>query len=218
MQPDFWHERWRSGQIGFHRSKPHRHLEDYWPSLALRGSSRVWVPLCGKSLDMLWLRDRGHAVAGVEISAVALESFLMEHGIPARRRVAAEFDLYEAGGLQLMRGDIFALTRERLGEVAAVYDRAALVSFAPELRDAYVERVADLTAAGTQTLLVTMEYPQKQTQGPPFSVSAAEVRRLYGRHHAIQELSRQDILADEPRLRAKGVTQLHEVCYRMQRL
>jgi len=215
LQPDFWHERWRTGQIGFHKSAPDLHLDEYWPSLALQGGSRVLVPLCGKSLDLLWLRDRGHAVTGVEISTVAVESFLMEHGVPARRQAAADFDIYHADRLQLLRGDFFALTRERLGTIAAVYDRAALISWTPKLREAYVDRVTTLTAPGTQTLLLTLEYPQEQTTGPPFSVTEADVHGLYGPQHAIVELSRRDVLADEPRLRARGVTHLHEVCYRL---
>jgi thiopurine S-methyltransferase len=104
-----------------------------------------------------------------------------------------------------------------LGEVAAVYDRGALVSFDPPLRGPYVEHLAGLTLAGVATLLITLEYDQRLMPGPPFSIDAAEVRRLYGPGHSIQELSRRDALPDEPRMRAKGVTALAEVCYRISR-
>ncbi len=218
MQPDFWHDRWRAGQIGFHQSAVDGNLRQYWPDLGLAGNSRVFVPLCGKSLDLLWLCEQGHSVTGVELSTVALESFCMEHGVPAKRRILGDFDVYEAAKLQLFRGDFFALTPELLGPIPAVYDRAALISWIPELRAAYVKHVTALSNPGTQTLLVTMEYPQEQMNGPPFSVSADEVERLYARHHEIRALSRQDILANEPRLRSRGITQLHEVCYRLSRL
>jgi thiopurine S-methyltransferase len=218
LQPDFWHARWRSGQIGFHQSAVDRHLCELWPQLSLASASRVFVPLCGKSLDLLWLLERGHCVTGVDLSAVALESFCMEHGIPARRRALDRFDLYEAARLDLFCGDFFAFNSQLVGTCAAVYDRAALISWMPDLRAAYVEHVTALTNPGTQTLLITLEYPQAQMSGPPFSVSADEVERLYGRHHSIQRLSRQDVLANEPRLRSRGVTELHEVCYRLTRL
>lgn len=218
MRPEFWHERWRVGQIGFHQSAVDRHLREHWPTLGLTEGSRVFVPLCGKTLDLEWLRERGHSVAGVDLSAVALESFCMEHGIPAKRRTVDGFDVYEAAKLQLFCGDFFALTPELLGVFSAVYDRAALISWTPEVRAAYVAHVAALTAPGTRTLLITMEYPQEEMSGPPFSVSADEVDRLYAPSHAIQQLSKQDILANEPRLRARGLTQLHEVCYRLIRL
>jgi thiopurine S-methyltransferase len=218
LEPEFWHERWRAGQIGFHQSAVERYLSRYWPELGLASDCRVFVPLCGKSLDLLWLLERGHGVAGVELSAVALESFCMEHGIPAKRRIVDGFDVYESVNLELYRGDFFALTQELLGPVAAVYDRAALISWRPELRAAYVDHATSLTSPATQTLLVTLEYAQAQMKGPPFSVVADDVERLYARNHAIRELSRQDILASEPRFRARGVTALYEVCYRLTRL
>jgi thiopurine S-methyltransferase len=218
LQPEFWHDRWRKGQIGFHQSAVDGHLRQHWPALKLAGNSRVFVPLCGKSLDLLWLRERGHSVAGVELSSVALESLCMEQGIPARRRILDDFDVYETQNLQLYRGDFFSITPTLLGSVSAIYDRAALIAWTPEQRAAYVAHITALTMPGTQILLITMEYPQTQMQGPPFSVTADDVDRLYAAHYAIQELSKHDILASEPRLRSRGVTQLHEMCYRLTRL
>jgi thiopurine S-methyltransferase len=217
LQPEFWHERWRTGHTAFHQSAVDRHLAKHWPNLGVAPGSRVFVPLCGKSLDLLWLRDRGHSVVGVELSALALESFCMEHGIPARRRGLGKFDVYEAPGLELYCGDFFALTPKLLGAVSALYDRAALVSWTPELRAAYVAHISALTAPGTRTLLITLEYPQAQMSGPPFSVTADDVGRLYGRQHAIEQLSRDDILASEPRLRSRGLEELHEISFHLSR-
>ena len=175
MQPEFWHDRWRKGQIGFHQSAVDDRLQQYWPEFGIAAGSRVFVPLCGKSLDMLWLRERGHSVAGIDLSAVALESFCMENGIPARRRRRGGLEVYETEDLQLYCGDIFALAAKMLGSVAAVYDRAALIAWTPEQRAAYVAHISELTSPGTQTLLITMEYPQAQMSGPPFSVSADDI-------------------------------------------
>jgi thiopurine S-methyltransferase len=144
LQPDFWHKRWQNGQIGFHQSAVDRHLKRYWPELGLANGSRVFVPLCGKSLDLLWLTERHESVTGIELSGVALGSFCMEHGVPARRRVLEHFDVYEASQLRLYRGDFFALTPELLGAVSAVFDRAALISWAPDLRAAYVAHLPGL--------------------------------------------------------------------------
>jgi thiopurine S-methyltransferase len=218
LQPEFWLERWRAGQIGFHQPAVDRHLKRHWPDLGLAKHSRVFVPLCGKSLDLSWLRERGHSVAGVELSAMALESFCMEQGVPAKRRALDHFEVYEAARIQLYRGDFFELVPGLLGTFCAIYDRASLISWTPELRPAYVAQVAALSKPGTLTLLIVMEYPQAQMAGPPFSVSAEDIDRLYSASHSIQQLSRQDILANEPRLRSRGLTQLHEVCYRLTRL
>jgi thiopurine S-methyltransferase len=218
VDSDFWLDRWRNGQTGFHQPSVDGNLIRHWQTLALPKSSRILVPLCGKSLDLLWLRDQGHPVVGIELSDIALQSFFAENGVAARRRALPPFDLYEAENLECFRGDLFDLTAERLGRVAAVYDRGSLVSWAPEQRGRYVEQLTALTGKGTQTLLITLEYPQTDMKGPPFSVDSEEVRRVFSRHHSIDELARCDVLANEPRLRARGASSLTEVCYRIGRL
>jgi thiopurine S-methyltransferase len=218
VQPEFWLNRWRTAQIGFHQAAVDRHLQAYWPTLELPANSRVFVPLCGKSLDLLWLQALGHAVIGVELSPLAVESFCMDHGIPARRRVLADFDVYEADGLTLFCGDFFKLTPALLGSVSAVYDRAAQISWTATLQEPYVEHLTGLTRAGAQTLLIAVEYPQEQMSGPPFPLTRDTIHRLYTRHYSIEELGRHEILELEPRLRARGLTELREVCYRLTRL
>jgi thiopurine S-methyltransferase len=218
VQPDFWLDRWRTAQIGFHQAAVDRHLKAYWPRLMLPANSRVFVPLCGKSLDLLWLQTSGYAVIGVELSPLALESFVMEQGIAARRRVIADFDVYEADGFTLFCGDYFKLTPALLGSVSAVYDRAALISWTPAARESYVKHLALLTNPGTQTLLIAVEYPQEQMKGPPFPLTRDEIEGLYASQYSIEELGRHEILELEPRLKARGLTELREVCYRLTRL
>ena len=216
MQPHFWLERWQLGQIGFHQTAVEQQLERLWRELQVTAGS-VFVPLCGKSLDLLWLRDRGLKVTGVEISPVALELLCLEQGIPARRQMGVAFERYTAEELRLFQGDLFDLNKDMLGPVDAVYDRASMISFTPQARPRYVEQLAQLTERGTKTLLITLEYPQQQMDGPPFSVSAADVENLYGSHHTIRLLSRRDILGNEPRLRSRGVSELYENCFLLTR-
>jgi thiopurine S-methyltransferase len=218
VQPDFWLNRWRTAQIGFHQAAVDRHLKAYWPRLMLPARSSVFVPLCGKSLDMMWLQTSGHAVTGVELSPVALESFVMEQGIPARRRVLESFDVYEADGFALFCGDYFKLTPALIGNLCAIYDRAALISWMPEARESYVKHLTSLTSPGTQTLLIVVEFPPEQMSGPPFPVTRDTIESLYADHYSIEELGRQEILELEPRLKARGLTELREVCYRVTRL
>jgi thiopurine S-methyltransferase len=217
VQPEFWQERWRTAQIGFHQSAVDRHLMAYWPSLNLAAGSRVFVPLCGKSLDLLWLRDQGHAVIGVELSHIAVETFFMENGILARRRTLADFEVYEAEGLTLYCGDFFKLTPALLGSVAAVYDRASLISWTTNLRASYAAHMTALAGPGTRTLLITVEYPPLQMSGPPFPVLGADLESLYASQHQIERLGGHEILELEPRLKARGLTELREVCYLLTR-
>jgi len=218
VQPEFWLDRWRNAQIGFHQAAVDKHLQAYWPTLELPPNSRVFVPLCGKSLDLLWLRERGHSVVGVELSPVAVEALFKEHGIPARRRSLADFDVYEAGGLTVFCGDFFKLTPALLGSVSAVFDRAALISWKPPLRASYAHHLASLTKPGTKTLLIAVEYPEAQMSGPPFPLTRDAIDQLYAQRYSIDELGRHEILDLEPRLKARGLSELREVCYRLTQL
>jgi thiopurine S-methyltransferase len=218
LQPSFWQERWRTGQTGFHQVAVEPNLSKFWPKLAIDPGCAVFVPLCGKSCDLLWLAQCGHQVIGVELSAIAVESFHLENGVAARRRTAGVFEEFIHENLRIMQGDFFEISLRHLGAIAAVYDRAALISWAPELRRRYARDMTALTAPGTQTLLLTLEYPQHQTAGPPFSVTPEELQELYACRHEIQLLSRQDVLAHDARMRARGVTALTQACYLLRRL
>ena len=222
-----WHERWRNGRIGFHQGEVAGSLTQFWPTLKLPRGCTVFVPFCGKSLDLLWLRDQGHLVVGVELSQIAVESLFLENGILARRDTCQCFDEYfarsavapgaVAQGLRILCGSLFDLTPQALEPYAAIYDRAALIAMPPELQPIYVEKLSQLSAAGTQTLLVTVEYPQHEMSGPPFSVDSLSVVRLFSPHHEVRELGRRDLSASDLKLGTR-VSRLHEVCYHLTRL
>lgn len=212
MQPEFWLERWQQNQIGFHQGRVNPYLQQYWPQLDIAPGNRVFVPLCGKSGDMLWLRAQGYDVVGVELSELALRAFFEENQLTVEVRSEDGFQVFDSDGIRLYCGDFFHLTRDHLAGVGAVFDRAALIALPPEIRPEYVAHLHGLLSPGAQTLLVAFEYPQSQMQGPPFSVEEAEVRVLY-RDASIRLLQTADILAQEPRFRDRGVTRLQEKVY-----
>jgi len=213
MHPDFWHDRWSNNQIGFHQAETNPHLRECWPTLDVAPGSRVFVPLCGKSRDMLWLCEQGYEVVGVEISPLAAEAFFAENGLKPTVSHEGDFVVYRTAGLSLYCGDFFALTPGDLAGVDAVFDRASLVALPPEMRAAYAQHMQSLLTPGTPILLVAFDYPQHEMAGPPFSVQEAEVRSLYGAHYAVQLLHGVDILAGEPRFRDKGVSRMEEKVY-----
>lgn len=212
MQSEFWLERWQQNQIGFHQGRVNPYLQQYWPQLGIAPGSRVFVPLCGKSNDMLWLRAQGHEVVGVELSELALRAFFEENALAMEVRREDEFLVFEGDGIRLYCGDFFRLQRSHLAGVSAVFDRAALIALPPGMRPDYAAHLQALLAPGTRTLLVAFEYPQQEMQGPPFSVEEAEVRSLF-QASEIHLLQTADILADEPRFRDRGVTRLQEKVY-----
>lgn len=213
MNPDFWRERWENREIGFHRDAAHPYLTRFWPTLGIAPGSRVFVPLCGKSNDLLWLRAQGHEVVGVEVSPIAVREFFEENRLTPSVSTVDSFQLYECDGIRLYCGDFFALTVPHLDGVSAVYDRAALIALPPEMRERYARHLLQLLPSGAQTLLVAFEYPQHEMSGPPFNVNSAEVSALFGAQCTIELLLEADILAQEPRFRDKGVTRLKEVVY-----
>src|ERR1700739_935957 len=110
MQPEFWHKKWESNQIGFHQPEVNPYLQRHWPDLAIPAQSRVLVPLCGKSLDLLWLAGRGHRVLGVELSQRAVEDFFREQQLQPQISEEGGFEVYRAGAIELRCGDFFALS------------------------------------------------------------------------------------------------------------
>ena len=217
MHPDFWQQRWREGRIGFHQDKPMPLLLKHWPSLGVAPGSRVFVPLAGKSLDMVWLASQGHRVLGVELSPLAVEQFFSEHGLQTDRRETRYGTHFDAGGIEIILGDAFGLDAEVLAGCDAVYDRAAVIALPPELRDRYVGELYARLPQGCRGLLITLEYPQDEKQGPPFSVTEAEVIERFWRDWEVEVLERRDILAQQPGFQAEGVGALETVVYRMER-
>lgn len=217
MDPDFWQQRWHEGRIGFHQAQPTPLLLDYWPTLDLAPGSQVFVPLAGKSLDMVWLAAQGYRVLGVELTQLAVEQFFAAHGLTPDTHDSRYGRHYTAGGIELIRGDAFALGAAALADCAAVFDRAALIALPPALRQRYVGELYARLPAGCRGLLVTLEYPQHEKQGPPFSVSEAEAHALYDRDWTVTTLARKDILAQQPGFVAEGMSALETAAYRLER-
>jgi len=213
MQKEFWHERWQQNQIGFHSEEINHHLLKVWPALNIAPGSRVFVPFCGKSKDMLWLQAQGFEVIGVELSQLAVQAFFAENELPAATGRQGRFRVTEAENLRIYCGDFFDLTVDDLTGVAAVYDRASLVALPAEMRAAYAEHMQQLLGPGTKTLLVTFDYSQHEMLGPPFSVQTAEVLALYSSWCDVDLLYTRDILDREPHFRDKGVSWMQEQVY-----
>lgn len=192
----FWHERWTGNQIGFHEGAPNRYLTEHWDL----DVSSVLVPLCGKSTDLAWLAERGHAVTGVELSPIACEAFFQERGITPTRTPSGAFVRWEGQGVTLLQGDFFELE----GHFDAFWDRAAMIALPADVRPRYAAHLRRLAPKG---LLVTLAYDQAKMEGPPFSVPVDEVRAA----HPDAVLLASDP-ADTDRLQAIGAT---NACFRV---
>ena len=217
MNPDFWHARWQQNQIGFHQQDINLHLQDYWPLQGVQEGGRVFVPLCGKSRDMLWLLSQGYRVLGVEISPIAVQGFFEEHDLEPRITRRGRLESWACEDLEILCGDFFHLGPDDMAGVSAVYDRASLVALPPAMRVDYVAQLARLLGADASVLLVSMEYPDHEMQGPPFSVTQGEVESLYQPAFQVNLLASVDILNENDNLRRKGLTRMQEKVYQLVR-
>lgn len=191
MDIAFWASRWNEGRIGFHEGKANELLAAYAAKL---GEGRnVLVPLCGKTEDMAYLAARGHHVVGIEAIEPAALAFYAEHQLTPTKRAGNGVTIYEAAGITILAGDVFAATLEDVGSsfgpVDALYDRAALIALPPDVRPRYAKKCAELLSPGAKGLLVTLEYPEGATTPPPHSVPESEVRALY---NDVETLVRRD--------------------------
>jgi thiopurine S-methyltransferase len=217
MEPDFWLDRWQREMIGFHQSETNRYLQKYVDELALTPGDTIFVPLCGKSLDMWWLHERGFKVIGIELSDIAAESFFSEAGKSARKIQHGDFVSWKYADIEILCGDFFRLNADIVGKVDAVFDRAALIALPEEMRSKYVDQLGRLLQPGNRGLLITLEYPKDEMAGPPFSVAEQEVNDLFKTDFDIDLVEDHDALKENSRFRDRGLTSFHEKAYRFKK-
>jgi thiopurine S-methyltransferase len=217
MEAQFWRERWELGQTGWHQAEAHPTLVTRWGDLDVPEGATVFVPLCGKSVDMVWLAEQGHRIIGSELSEIAVRDFFAELDLFPTTRAVGHSTVFEAGPYELWCGDFFDLSPEALRGVAAVYDRASLVALPPNLRRAYATHMAALLPPGAAAFVVTYVYDPAEMNGPPFSVSDGEVRELYEGTFDVELLGVDEVSGRNPDLRARGVSAVHEELHGLRR-
>lgn len=192
MDPSFWLQKWKRNDIAFHQHEANPLLVSYFKELALEKGSRVFLPLCGKTLDIAWLLSNGYRVAGAELSETAIEQLFVELGMTPEISEAGKLRCYGGVDIDMFVGDIFDLTARILGPVDAIYDRAALVALPNAMRSRYAEHLTQITSNAPQ-LLICFEYDQALMDGPPFSVNGEEVRRHYLRSYDLRLVANTDV-------------------------
>jgi thiopurine S-methyltransferase len=217
MEKKYWFERWQNNEIGFNQQQPNPFLLQYLKALNLKPGSNILVPLCGKSIDMLWLVEQEYKVFGVELSLQACIDFYEENNLTFQKNTKKQFTVLTAENITLLSGDFFELNKEFIAPIDAVYDRAALVALPPETRSRYAAHISKLSENNTQILLITGSYNQAEMQGPPFSVDKDEVKMLYGQNFIIHELHSDQTKEIPQHLRAKGLTKSREWVFHLTR-
>jgi thiopurine S-methyltransferase len=192
MNKSFWIEKWDNNQIRFHKNEANPALISYFKELSLEKQGRLFLPLCGKTLDIAWILSQGQQVVGAEFSEIAIQQLFTELEIEPQVKEVGRLKLYSAENIDMYVGDIFDLSNDVIGIVDAIYDRAALVALPDEMRIRYSKHLIDITSKAPQ-LLITFEYDQSEMQGPPFSINSEEVKRHYVDSYELKLIKSLDI-------------------------
>lgn len=214
MDTEFWLERWKKNEIGFHGADVQPALAKNWDKLGIPKGVRVFVPLCGKSLDMEWLARQGYVVVGAELSELAVDQFFAERGLTPSVEERGGFKVKRTGTYEIWCGDFFALDATAIA-AAAGYDRAALVAMPPGMQPRYAAKMAELMPQSSKTLLVGLDYDQAEMQGPPFATSQARVRALFDEAFDVSLIDAREGLAKGDSLAKRGVSRLEEASYQL---
>lgn len=140
-------------------------------------SSRIFVPLCGKSPDLHFLAERFHVI-GCELSAIACADFFAEANLSPEQVLVGEHVVYQHDEIALWQGDFFRLPERAVSDISLIYDRAALIALPKDMRARYVQQLKTLFPSATM-LLISLAYPEEEKSGPPFNVTETEIRQLF---------------------------------------
>ncbi|WP_416879479.1 thiopurine S-methyltransferase [Litorimonas sp.] len=188
MEPEFWNKKWSNREIAFHTANVHPYLAGQLSTLALSEGARIFLPLCGKTLDIHWLLKQDFQVVGVELVETAVQELFEELDLSPHIIKRGSLKLYRANNIDIYVGDIFDLDVAEVSKIDAVYDRAALVALPEKMRKNYADQVMRLSGSAPQ-LLITFEYNQAEMEGPPFSIKRQALNRLYGATYEIERLT-----------------------------
>lgn len=214
MEISYWQSRWKKKKIGWHLDEVYPLLPKVWPQISVNGNDRVLVPLCGKSLDMIWLAEQGCHVTGVEVSPRALREFRERSPSTFTESNSHGFTVYKSEHIELWEGDFLKFPSTVISRPDVIYDKAALVALPPELRSDYAHKVRELCREKTKILLQTFDYVQEEMNGPPFSVPEQEVRDHFGDRFELTLMHEQSKLELLNKFRRRGLTsQLKEKVY-----
>lgn len=206
MGIELWLDCWQEGRTPFHRQQVQQDLIYFWPLINQNQPRKVFVPLCGKTLDMHWLAEQGLAVTGIDLSIIAIESFIQEQGLTLNHKKIKGIDCFQNPEYNLLVGNIFNLDDSLITHQDVMYDRAALIALPEKLRKTYVDCCLKWLKPGATILLKTIHYKQELMEGPPYAVGSNEVYQLFQHCQSIQPLmTRNRYLPENDSLYQRGL-------------
>lgn len=191
---DYWQERWDEGKIDFHRKDVNPILTHNLARLGLMPGARIFVPLCGKTLDIHWFLAQGFEVCGIEYAPLAVDELFSELKLQPKKETVGDLVQVTAPHLTIWVGDYFKLSRDVIGKVDAVYDRGSLIALPHSVRVEYAKHMLTLLKPNIPPqLLVTLDVDKPNDAGPPHFVSEQEIVSHYqDAYSTIQQVEKID--------------------------
>lgn len=220
MDKEFWLTKWEEKDTKFDQHQVNSNLMEHEKILGSLKNKKVLIPLCGKSIDILWFLKQGAEVIGIELNPIALELFFAENNLVYKKINKAPFIIYQADSLKFICGDFFQLDKDDVGDIDLVYDRASLIALDSSTRLHYADKISQLSCPQTKIFLITLFYkmPSSSLGYPPYSVRDKEVHSLFSKNFHVQSLAEKEIGDIMPHLAQRGLTDLKEMVYLLTRL
>ena len=183
MKEEDWKRMWDAEDIGFHYNQVHPDILKH-ENLFLKPNCRVYVPLCGKSVDLAYLDKKGYEVVGCEFAERAVKDFFQEQKLEYSVTTdgATNVSIYKANSkrITIYVGDFFVLTSTVIGKFDAIWDRGALVAINKEDQQKYVQTLQDVMNPNCKSLINLISITGKDYFGPPHSLSINDIKNLFG--------------------------------------
>ncbi|XP_070556921.1 probable thiopurine S-methyltransferase isoform X1 [Ptychodera flava] len=214
-----WQNRWLMGKIGFHKNYVNDYLIDNIDLLTGgKKGIKIFVPLCGKSIDLKWFADLGHDVTGLEFCDVAIKTFFEEQQMDY---AVSQMENLKGGtifkskehNIQVYCCDFFDFSSSIAGQFDAVWDRLAFGGLPPCKHKQYSDILVSLMKPGAQCLMLNNENDPTVMEGAPYHVPIEYMKEIFGDRCEIRTIQRGDSMED--RWKKKGHKWFHWVLHHL---
>lgn len=142
-------------------------------------TGRVFVPLCGKTLDMIFLSEQRYEVVGLEFSEIGIVDFFAENNLTYDKEelVDSPFVKYTAKerNITIYKGDLFDLSRDVCGDFDASWDRGSFVAVNVPTRKKYAQLMSSIIRPSGKILMEVWKYNPSKYAGPPHHTEEKDI-------------------------------------------
>ncbi|XP_022091591.1 thiopurine S-methyltransferase-like [Acanthaster planci] len=213
LTTDDWKTKWERGKTKFHKTQVHGMLKKHYQRLVQgRDAPRFLVPLCGKTLDMIWLLEQGCGVVGCDVVELGVQQFFVENKLEYTTETLKDIDgtVYKGKDedITIYCADFFKLSSALIGQFDCIWDRGSMAAINPSDRKRYCDVISDVLKPDSRYLLDIFEVPHDVFSGPPHNIDPEEITQLFGDVCRVEQLEHVDAM--NPWSKTWGVAYFYE--------